>query len=787
MADNEITIRISSTNATKAGLTSAENDAKTSGNSIAKTLSEAGERAGEGFKRGIDGKLRDSKGRFVKLGEDSGKGFEEGLGRGGGKDGKGIFSRIFDGIADQAANAADAVGKSILSIFPALSGLAASTVATGGVNLLVGALLALAAAAAVAVVGLIALAPAVYLVGGAFGATATAGVGLASVLGTLLVGLGGVGDAWSAAGQKAGGGGRSAADAAHQVRQATLALADAQRAALRAQEDVTRARMDEQERLEDLSRSLAGARLDEEGAILAVQQAEQRLRDVRRNRGSALDYREAELALRKAKQTLEEVQDRVGDLSQEQEEANRKGVQGSDRVQNALEQQRQAQRQVEQATYALAQAQRGAGGGVDRFAEAMAALSPNAQAFVRTLLQIKERFDGIKRSTQDKLFEGLDRTVDRLANRSFPTLERILGNTAKSLNGIAKGAADALGDDKFLANIEEATGAFDRTLDRIGAKTVPKLIDAIGRLARASIPFWDELSDMALGWIEKFSDKVKKADEDGSLDKFFKRAAENLGKVREIGGKVVSILGTIVKILFPASERESESFLDTALAQLTEVQDWLEDPKNQQKIRDWIADLQDMGDEIGETTDKVIGIIDKIDGWTTSLDKFIKRWKDLPGQIKAAALGGLWNPLKDGFKAAMNWVIDKWNGLELSLPSVNWFGQQIGGGSIGTPNIQRFDHGGIAGGLVSVAERSREAISTPGGGMLLALPQGSMVHPSGATERMLGGGGGGQIVLAFEERAGNDLEALLIKLIKRYIKVNGGKGQDSVQRALGWN
>lgn len=783
---NEITIRISSTNASKAGLTGAQQEAKQAGDSIARTLSDAGERAGEGFKRGIDGKLRDSRGRFVKLGEDAGKGFEDGLGKGGGKDGKGIFSRIFDGIADQAANAADAAGKSLMSIFPALSGLAATTVATGGVNLLVGALLALVAAAAVAVVGLIALAPAVYLVGGSFGAAATAGVGLASVLGTLLVGLGGIGEAWSAAGQEAGGGGRSAADAAHQVRMATLALADAQRAAVQAQEAVTRARMDEQERLEDLTRSLAGARLDEEGAVLAVAQAEQRLRDVRRNRGSALDYREAELALRKAKQTLEEVQDRVGDLSDEQAEANRKGVQGSDRVQDALERQRQAQRQVEQATHALAQAQRGAGGGVDAFAEAMAKLSPNAQAFVRALIRIKDEFAAIKRSTQDKLFEGLDKTVERLATRSFPTLERILGSTATSLNGIAKGAAEALGDDEFLKNIEAATGSFDRTLDRIGAKTVPKLIDAIGRLARASIPFWEELSDMALGWIEKFSDKVKKADEDGSLDKFFKRAAENLSKVREIGGKVVSIIGTIVSILFPASERESESFLDTALAQLTEVQDWLEDPKNQQMIRDWISDLQDMGDEIGETTDKVINIIDKIDGWTSSLDKFIKKWQSVPDKI-GGAIHNIWSPLKDSFKTAMNWIIDRWNGLELSLPGVTWFGQQIGGGTIGTPNIPRFDHGGIAGGLVSVAERSREAISTPGGGMLLALPQGSTVHPNGATERMLGGGGASQIILGFEERAGNDLEALLIKLIKRYIKVNGGKGSDSVQRALGWN
>lgn len=783
---NEITIRVSSTNASKAGLTSAENDVKQTSNNIARMLSAAGERAGEGFSRGVDERLRDSRGRFLKAGRDSRDGFEEGLGGGSGGKGKGFFSRIFDGIADQAANAADAAGKSIAQIFPALAGLGATTVATGGINLLVGALIALVAAAAAAAVGLIALAPAVYLVGGSFGAATTAGAGLAAVLGTLLVGLGGVGDAWSAAGQKSSGGGRSAADAAYQVRQATLALADAQRAAVRAQQDVTRARVEEQERLEDLSRSLAAARLDEEGAVLSVAQAEQRLRDVRRNGGSALDYKEAELGLRKAKQALEEVRDRVGDLSQEQADANKKGVQGSDRVQDALERQQQAHRQIEQATHALARAQRGAGGGVNAFAEAMAKLSPNAQAFIRQLLQIKDRFDGIKRATQDRLFEGLDRTVERLATRSFPTLERILGNTATSLNGIAKGAAEALGDDEFLKNIELATGAFDRTLDRIGAKTVPKLIDAFGRLARASIPFWEELSDMALGWIEKFSDKVKKADEDGSLDKFFKRAAENLGKVREVGGKVVSILGTIVKILFPASERESEGFLDTALANLQEVQDWLEDPKNQEKIRTWISNVQNMGDKLGETTDKVVAIVGKIDGWTTSLDNFIKRWTDLPGKI-GKATGTLWNPLKDGFRIALNWIIDKWNGLQFTLPSANWFGQTIGGGSIGTPDIPRFDHGGIAGGLVRLAERSRETISTPSDGLLAALPQGSMVHTGAAAMGGVGGSQRVQVEFAFTGGAGGDFEKLLIKLLKRYIRINGGKGTGATDRALAFS
>lgn len=786
MTTNDIEIRITGKNLSKIAMDAAKADAKATGNEIADTLAKAGERAGEGLKRGLDGKLRDSRGRFVKAGQDAAKGFEEGLN--GGSDngkGRGFFGRLFDGIADQAANAADAAGKSLAQIFPGLAGLASTTAATGGINLLVLALLALVAAAAAAVAGLIVLAPAVYLVGGAFGAANTLAVGLAATLATLVVGLGGMGDAWSAAGQQSASGGRSAADAAHQVQMATLALADAQREALAAQQGLVRAREEESERLEDLSRSLRGAKLDEASAILAVRDAEERLRTARRTGGSALDVARAVLGVDQAKLRLEEIQDRVGDLSREQDKANRDGVEGSDRVQDALRRQEMAQRQIVAATYALAQAQRGAGGGVDAFAQAMAKLSPNAQAFLTTLLGLRDQFAGIKRETQDRLFEGLDRAVMRLANRSFPTLRAVLGNTADSLNGIAKGAMEALGDPKFLDDIQVATGAFDRTLDRIGEVTLPKLLGAIGRLARASVPFWDELSDMALGWIEDFSDDIEDADKDGRLKKFFAEATENLRKLREVGGTALSIIGSIVKILFPASKRESEGFLDTVLANLKDVQAWLEDPENQKKIQDWISGLQDMGDELGETTDKVIGIIDKIDGWTTSLDKFMKKWGELPGKIKAASLGGLWNPLKDGFKAALNWIIDKWNGLRFTIPPVKIAGVELfGGGSWDTNDIDRFDHGGIVGArLARVAERQRELIDMPGGGQIIALPQGSRVHPNGATEAMLaGGGGGGQTMRVVFDITGADED--MKRVIRKWVRIEGG---GSVQAAFGKN
>lgn len=69
----------------------------------------------------------------------------------------------------------------------------------------------------------------------------------------------------------------------------------------------------------------------------------------------------------------------------------------------------------------------------------------------------------------------------------------------------------------------------------------------------------------------------------------------------------------------------------------------------------------------------------------------------LPGRIAGAATG-LWDGIKIAFKSAINWIVDKWNGLEFKLPSVNTHIPgvgKVGGFTLGTPDIPRLASGGI--------------------------------------------------------------------------------------------
>lgn len=119
-------------------------------------------------------------------------------------------------------------------------------------------------------------------------------------------------------------------------------------------------------------------------------------------------------------------------------------------------------------------------------------------------------------------------------------------------------------------------------------------------------------------------------------------------------------------------------------------------------------------DKIKEGVKVVIDFIKNI--WNGLIDWF----KRLPDRV-GRALSGLFNGLKNTFRSAVNWVIDKWNNfrLQIKLPGI------LGGGTIGidTPNIPRLHTGGLY--------RS----PVPGGEGLALLKDKETVLPPGSSSR----------------------------------------------------
>ena len=135
------------------------------------------------------------------------------------------------------------------------------------------------------------------------------------------------------------------------------------------------------------------------------------------------------------------------------------------------------------------------------------------------------------------------------------------------------------------------------------------------------------------------------------------------------------------------------------------------------------------------------------DGITSAFDAVVGFVGGLAGRISTAA-SGMWDGIKNSFRGAMNWVLEKWNNLSFGIPSVNIPGLgNVGGQSIGTNNIALLAQGGLVRGgrggtLAMIGEGRNDELVVPldraGRGGLGTTINVTVVAPVGASSRDIG-------------------------------------------------
>lgn len=74
--------------------------------------------------------------------------------------------------------------------------------------------------------------------------------------------------------------------------------------------------------------------------------------------------------------------------------------------------------------------------------------------------------------------------------------------------------------------------------------------------------------------------------------------------------------------------------------------------------------------------------------------KIVEEIGKLPGKVTDAA-SGMFDGIKDAFRAAINWLIDKWNDFSITIGGGSFLGQDIPEMTLETPNLPRFHDGGM--------------------------------------------------------------------------------------------
>lgn len=402
-----------------------------------------------------------------------------------------------------------------------------------------------------------ALGPALAAVGIAAGGAAIAGLSaLAIAVGALKVGMSGVGDAFSALGAEASSGGGAAVDVAKQMEDAQRALSRAVRDERDAQKGVADARKTALERLEDYNLEARGAVLSEKDAVLSLKEARNELATGKFDNG--LERERAALRVEEAEQRLMEVREGNGDLESEIADARKKGVNGADDVVDA-------NRRLVDATQAVADAQRAIGevgkeaaGGVDKAAEALAKLSPNARAFVMAVQAIKPAWDAMKSTVQDSLFAGLADRITPLADTYLPLLGGALTRVADGFN---EGAISAMQFAQSGTGISVMSTLLDTSSNMAGnlGSALGNLVPGLAAIAAGAGQAFSPLTDGMAGAVRGWSERMVELQQNGGMAAFFEKAMDIAAQL----GAVLADVGGIISGVFNAAQAGGGNIMGT--------------------------------------------------------------------------------------------------------------------------------------------------------------------------------------------------------------------------------
>lgn len=623
------------------------------------------------------------------------------------------FAGISASVADLGGALQKAVGSSAQLGGSLAGGLEA---AAGPAGVIIGLLVAAGAAMAALSAAAVFAAPAMSAVAGAAAAIPGALVGAGAAIGALGLGFKGIADAFNP--KKSGGGGGAGGSAVNQARQIAAAsrqveaakrgivaanralessergLASAQRAVVTAQRAVTtaevaytqaqersrlatiavsKARVDAVEDIDDLNRALRGAKLSEEDAALGVTEALRALNEAKLT-GNLPDIQRANLAYRQSLQTLDEAKDTTDDLQKSTTAANKAGVDGSDKVVQALQDQADATQGVKDAQQgiadavqgvkdaqngvldaqnavlsaqdgiraaqdgllsaqdSLAQSQQKMATGAAAAAAQVTKLAPAAQRFVDAIKALKPAFESLRLDVQQRLFEGLDKTVTNLGTAWIPALHRVLGSYADTFNNFFKNLGTSLGKPRFIADIEAGAEGARQGLSKIGDSITTSLVPAFGALSKAAGPFLSALGGEIAGIVTDFSKWVLQGEKSGALKTFFQQAAAAMHDLFTTGKLVASIIGSVIQIIVGSQPSGEKTPLQAFNEGLQQVSTWLNDPQTQTSLRSFFG-------LIGSAVTIFINVANAINGFVLGAVTKFTELKTTVGSIFTGVVG----------------------------------------------------------------------------------------------------------------------------------------------------
>ncbi|MDX3725270.1 hypothetical protein PV722_45645, partial [Streptomyces caniscabiei] len=400
-----------------------------------------------------------------------------------------------------------------------------------------------------------------------------------------------------------------AQQAARAVEDAEESLADAQRDARRAQEDLTAARRTAAQELQDLNSRLSNSVLSQRDAEIALTEATaERDKVLNSAKATELDKRKALLAYDQAVQRLKDQTTETARLKTETAAANKAGVEGSETVRNAQERLAGAQEQVEDRTTALRDAQAEQGrvaaqnaqdmadaqkriadsqrnvadvqqqaaesvtsaqrqlqqaqmatvGGADAAATAqakyraeLAKLTPSARDTLGAFINLRTAFGSWSRSLQPKVMPLFTRALDG-ARRALPSLTPLVTEAADAIGDLQDRASRGFKSPWWKEFKADLQGSVRPAITGLGV-AFGNIFKGMTGVIHAFLPRVDDISGSMQDVTRKFADWGQSLKGSPVFEKFLDYTKTNGPIVGDTLGKIASAFLSVSKALSPVS------------------------------------------------------------------------------------------------------------------------------------------------------------------------------------------------------------------------------------------
>lgn len=296
-----------------------------------------------------------------------------------------------------------------------------------------------------------------------------------------------------------------------------------------------------------------------------------------------------------------------------------------------------------------------------------------------------------------------------------------LARTAKQAGDGVERSLDGMGDgaDTVASKGSQAAGALSGLGDLVGGKFGGAMV--IGGTAMQGMADAGDLLNVAIEGGGKVMGKAVTAVKSLTQAETYAAGAKRVSAIAQrvlnaaMRANPIGIIITAIILLVGAITllwRKNEGFREAVTAAWNKIKavfsgvvTWIRDnvPPVWTRIKDAAAGA------IGSYSAGGGGILGKLHGLVSTIT-------GLPAAITRAT-SGMWDGIKEAFKSAVNWLIDKWNGLEFSIPAIDTHIPgigKVGGFSLGTPDIPRLAKGGITTGptlaLIGDNPSGREAV-----------------------------------------------------------------------------